>query len=162
MGLSNATIQIKNPKLPELKAVEIEALADTGAVHVCIPPHVQTQLKLDPIDEKEVTLADGSRKLVPYVGPIELRYQNRVGFTGALVMGDQPLLGAIAMEDMDLIVIPKTRKVIVNPDSPHVASSIAKSFIDGEANRAGFVGDAVSFRLAFILALSNENKKGDS
>ena len=126
MGLSNATIQIKNPKLPELEAVEIEALADTGAVHVCIPPPIQTQLQLDPIDEKEVTLADGSRKFVPYVGPIELRYQNRVGFTGAVVMGDQPLLGAIAMEDMDLIVIPKTRQVIVNPDSPHVASSIAK------------------------------------
>lgn len=138
MGLSNATIQIKNPKLPELEAVEIEALADTGAVHVCIPPHVQMQLKLDPIDEKEVTLADGSRKLVPYVGPIELRYQNRVGCTGAVVMGDQSLLGAIAVEDMDLIVIPKTRKVIVNPDSPHVASSIAKSFIDGELNLAGF------------------------
>ena len=162
MGLSNATIQIKNPKLPELEAVEIEALADTGAVHVCIPPHVQTQLKLDPIDEKEVTLADGSRKFVPYVGPIELRYQNRVGVTGAVVMGDQPLLGAIAMEDMDLIVIQKTRKVIVNPDSPHVASSIAKSFIDGEANRAGFVGDVISLRSAFVLALSNENKKGDS
>ena len=162
MGLSNATIQIKNPKLPELEAVEIEALADTGAVHVCIPPHVQMQLKLDPIDEKEVTLADGGRKLVPYVGPIELRYQNRVGFTGALVMGDQPLLGAIAMEDMDLIVIPKTRKVMVNPDSPHVASSIAKSFTDGELNRPGFVGDVISLRSAFVLALSNENKKGDS
>lgn len=138
MGLSNATIQVKNPRLPELEAVEIEALADTGAVHTCIPPRVQMQLKLDPVEEKEVTLADGSRKFVPYVGPIELRYQNRVGFTGAVVMGDQPLLGAIAMEDMDLIVIPKTRKVIVNPDSPHVASSIVKSFIDGELNLAGF------------------------
>lgn len=162
MGLSNATIQIKNPKLPELEAVEIEALADTGAVHVCIPPHVQMQLNLDPVEEKEVTLADGSRKFVPYVGPIELRYQNRVGCTGALVMGDQPLLGTIAMEDMDLIVIPKTRKVIVNPDSPHVASSIAKSFIDGELNLADFVGDVISFRSEFVLALSNENKKGRS
>lgn len=162
MGLSNATIQIKNPKRPELEAVEIEALADTGAVHVCIPPHVQMQLKLDPIDEKEVTLANGSRKFVPYVGPIELRYQNRVGFTGAVVMGDQPLLGAIAMEDMDLIVIPQTRQVMVNPDSPNVASSIAKSFTDGEVNLAGFVGDGISFRSAFVLALSNENKKGRS
>lgn len=79
MGLAHATIQIKNPKLPELEAVEIEALADTGAVHVCIPPHVQTQLKLDPVDEKEVTPADGNRKFVPYVGPIALSNENKKG-----------------------------------------------------------------------------------
>jgi len=42
-----------------------------------------------------------------------------------LVMGDQALLGAIPMEDMDLVVVPKTRQVIVNPDSPDVASSVA-------------------------------------
>lgn len=126
MGLTNATITLKNPKLPELDAVEIEALADTGTVHLRIPSYIQRQLKLEEIDSKEVTLADGSQKLVPYVGPIELRYQNRVGFSGALVMGDQPLLGAIPMEDMDLVVVPKTREVIVNPASPNVASSIAK------------------------------------
>ena len=106
--------------------MEVQALADTGAVHVCIPAHVQMQLRLDAADEKEVTLADGSRRLVPYVGPIELRYANRVGFVGALVLGDQPLLGAIAMEDMDLVAVPKTRQVVVNPESPNIASSVAK------------------------------------
>ncbi len=126
MGLTNANIQLRNPRLPELEPVEIEALADTGAIHLCIPSHIQIQLKLEEIDKKEVTLADRSQKLVPYVGPIELRYKNRVGFAGALVMGDQPLLGAIPMEDMDLVVVPKTRKVIVNPNSPNIASSIAK------------------------------------
>ena len=126
MGLTNAKIQLRNPGLPELKAVEIDALADTGAVHLCIPSHIQHQLQLEETDTKEVTLADGSRKLVPYVGPIELRYQNRTGFSGALVMGDAPLLGVIPMEDMDLVVVPKTRQVIVNPLTPNVASSIAK------------------------------------
>ena len=72
------------------------------------------------------TLADGSRKLVPYVGPIELRYKNRIGFSGALVMGDMPLLGVIPMEDMDLVVVPKTRQVIVNPLNPNIASSVAR------------------------------------
>ncbi|NTV68190.1 MAG: clan AA aspartic protease [Chlorobaculum sp.] len=96
MDLTNAHIALRNPKRPELEPVEIDALAD------------------------------GSRKLVPYVGPIEMRYKNRVGFAGALVMGDQALLGAIPMEDMDLVVVPNTREVIVNPDSQNVASSIAK------------------------------------
>jgi clan AA aspartic protease len=126
MGLVNAKLILKNPRRPELKPVEVEALADSAAVHLCIPPHVQIQLELEEIDKKEVTLADGSQKLVPYVGPIELRFKKRVGFAGALVMGDQTLLGAIPMEDMDLIIIPKTRTIDVNPRSPNIATSIAK------------------------------------
>ena len=126
MGLTNANIQLRNPRLPELEPVTVDALADTAAVHLCIPPHIQIQLKLGEIDKKEVTLADGSQKLVSYVGPIELRYKNRVGFAGALVMGDQTRLGAIPMEDMDLVVVPKTRVIIVNPNSPNIPSTVAK------------------------------------
>ena len=126
MGLTNARILLRNPRRPELAAVEVDALADTGAIHLCIPLHIQMQLRLDEADAKEMTLADGSRKLVPYVGPIELRYRNRIGFTGALVMGDTPLLGAIPMEDMDLVVVPRTREVIVNPLNPNIATSVAK------------------------------------
>ena len=126
MGLANAKVLLANPKKPELEPVETEAQADSGAVHLCITEHIRIQLELDETDKKEVTLADGSQRLVPYVGPIELRFKNRVGFVGALVMGDQTLLGAIPMEDMDLVIIPKTRTVDVNPGSPNVATSIAK------------------------------------
>jgi clan AA aspartic protease len=126
MGLVNATVKLSNPRKPQLNPVEVEALADTGAVHLCIPEHVQLQLELDAIDHKEVVLADGSRRLIPYVGPIEIRFKNRIGFAGALVMGDQALLGAIPMEDMDLVVIPRTRTLDINPNSPNIATSIAK------------------------------------
>lgn len=126
MGFVNAKLVLKNPRIPELTPIEVDSLADSGAVHLCIPQHIQIQLELEETDKKEVTLADGSSKLVPHVGPIELRFKNRVGFAGALVMGDQILLGAIPMEDMDLVIIPKTRTLDVNPDSPNIASSIAK------------------------------------
>ncbi|MHC4178246.1 MAG: clan AA aspartic protease [Planctomycetota bacterium] len=126
MGLVNAKIVLKNPAKPAVSPIEIDALADSGAVHLCIPQHVQIQLKLDEIDRKEVILADGSRKLVPYVGPIEIRFKNRIGFAGALVMGDQPLLGVIAMEDMDLVIDPRSRALDVNPNSPNIATSVAK------------------------------------
>ncbi len=122
----SAQITLKNPRLTSLSAVETEVLADTGAVHLCIPEHVRLQLQLEEKDRKEVTLADGSKRLVPYVGPIEIKFKNRIGFTGALVMGDQVLLGAIPMEDMDLVVIPKERRLDVNPNSPNIACSIAK------------------------------------
>ena len=126
MGLVNAKILLRNPRVRNLKPLEVDALVDSGAVHLCIPEHIQIQLKLEEIDKKEVILADGERKIVPYVGPIEINFKNRIGFAGALVMGDQILLGAIPMEDMDLVVIPKKRILDVNPDSPNVATSIAK------------------------------------
>src|SRR5262245_37251358 len=126
MGLTQAKLSLKNPRKPELEAIEVQVLADSGSLHLCIPPHIQIHLGLEEAAKKEVTLADGSTKLVPYVGPVELLFKNRVGFAGALVMGDEVLLGAIPMEDMDLVIIPKTRILDVNPANPNVASSIVK------------------------------------
>jgi clan AA aspartic protease len=126
MGLAFAMLTLSNPRKSDLQPIEVEALADTGSVHLCIPEHVRLQLQLEGQGQKEVTIADGTRRLVPYVGPIEVRFKNRIGFVGALVMGDQVLLGAIPMEDMDLIVCPKDRQVDVNPQSPNVACSVAK------------------------------------
>ena len=125
MGLVNATVLLKNPRNQALAPVNVISLADTGSVHLCIPEHIRIQLELEEIDKKEVTLADGSKKLVPYVGPIEIHFKNRIGFAGALVMGDQVLFGAIPMEDMDLVVIPKTRVLDINPNSPNIGTSVA-------------------------------------
>ena len=126
MGLINSKLFIMNPRKPELEPIKVDALADTGAVHLCIPKHIQIQLELEEVDKKEVILADGNQKLIPYVGPIELHFKNRICFTGALVMGDQILLGVIPMEDMDLVIIPKTRTIDVNPSSPNIATTIVK------------------------------------
>ena len=126
MGLVNAEITLRNPRKPDLAPVTVPALADSGSLHLCIPQHIQIQLELEETGRKEATLADDSRRLVSYVGPIEIRFRNRVGFVGALVMGTQVLLGAIPMEDMDLVVIPSTRTLDVNPSSPNIATSIVK------------------------------------
>ncbi len=126
MGLVTAKVLIENPRKPTLRGVEVETLVDSGAVHLCIPEHIQIQLQFEETDKKEVTLADGSKKLVPYVGPVQIRFKNRVGFTGALVLGDQVLLGAIPMEDLDLVVLPREKVLDVNPNSPNIGTSIAK------------------------------------
>lgn len=104
MGLSYRMLTLKNPKDPSVEPVETAALADTGSVFLIIPEHIRLQLSLELHDRKEITLADGSRKMPPYVGPFECRYKNRSAFVGAIVMGDEVLLGAIPMEDMDLVV----------------------------------------------------------
>ena len=126
MGLVNAIVTLKNPRRDDLAPMEISVLVDTGAVHLCIPEHIRIQMALEVNDEKEVTLADGSKSLVPYVGPIEIRFKNRVGYVGALVLGDQALLGAIPVEDMDLVVLPREQKLDTNPNSPNIATSLAK------------------------------------
>jgi hypothetical protein len=41
-------------------------------------------------------------------------------------MGDEVLLGAIPMEDMDLVSLPQQRLADVNPQSPNFASGKAK------------------------------------
>jgi hypothetical protein len=45
---------------------------------------------------------------------------------GALAMGDQVLLGAIPMEDSDLLILPKERRLDVNPQNPIIAHSPGK------------------------------------
>jgi hypothetical protein len=53
-------------------------------------------------------------------------FGNRRCYGGAVVMGDEVLLGAVPMEDMDLIISPTHRKVVVNPASPNFPSALVK------------------------------------
>ncbi|MBY0578118.1 MAG: hypothetical protein K2P57_03635 [Burkholderiales bacterium] len=43
-----------------------------------------------------------------------------------MMMGDETLLGAIPMEDLDLVIHPLTQEITVNPESPDMPSSLAK------------------------------------
>jgi clan AA aspartic protease len=126
MGLVLATVVVRNPSQPTRPPVTVEALVDSGALHLCLPEAVCTALGLEAIDQRAVSLADGSTQIVPYVGPVELRVLGRVGICGALVLGDQALLGVIPLEDLDLVIVPKTRTLAVNPQSPQIGRSLAK------------------------------------
>lgn len=126
MGIIRTVFQFSNPTLPQLQPVQAAALIDTGAVHLCLPEHIAIQLDLRELEKREVTLANGHRISVPYCGPVEIRFKNRRCFTGAMIMGDEPLMGAIPLEDMDLVVIPNRQAVDVNPASPNIPMSLAK------------------------------------
>lgn len=126
MGLIRTQISLLNHTNSILQSVQVHALVDTGALHLCIPEHVALQLDLKELEQREVLLADGKRKRVPYCGPVEVRFKNRKCFVGALVLGDECLLGAIPMEDMDLVVHPSRLSIDINPQSPNIAVSTAK------------------------------------
>ncbi len=129
MGYVRTNIELRNPRKNEITPLKIGALVDTGALMLCIPEHVKIQLDLEELEKREVTTADGKRQLVPYVGPVLVKFENRNCFVGALVLGDEVLLGAVPMEDMDLIVSPAHKKVVVNPDSPNFPHALVKSFM---------------------------------
>lgn len=124
MELIYADIELINPREPLLKPLQVRSLVDTGAITLCIPEHVVIQLKLEELEKQEVTTAEGRRVLVPYVGPIQTHFENRNCFTGALVLGDEVLLGAVPMEDMDLVVNPRLQSVTVNPESPNIPTVV--------------------------------------
>jgi len=127
MGHAYADIELSNPRRPDLDSMKARALADTGSMMLCIPRHVAMQLHLEAAYEREVTLADGSKQMVPYVGPIHLKFGKRGCFVGAFVIGDEVLLGAVPMEDMDLVISPSGRSVTVNPESPNIPHGKVKA-----------------------------------
>lgn len=126
MGLIRAKIELRNALDNRLLPYEADALVDTGALLLCIPEHVATQLSLPTLQEREATTADGKRHLCPYVGPVEVTFDNRSCFVGALVFGDEVLLGAVPMEDLDLIISPAKQMVIINPESPNLPTAPIK------------------------------------
>lgn len=126
MGQIQTKIALSNPREAELDPLEVEALVNTGAATLCIPEHVAIQLNLQVLEQREVTTADGNKHKCDYVGPVQIRFGNRSCFSGALVLGDSVLLGAIPMEDMDLVIHPLDRTVSVNPENPNMPSAIVK------------------------------------
>ena len=119
-----ADLILANPAKENLQAITASALVDTGALFLCIPAHIALQLQLTEYEKREVTIADGSKRLVPYVGPVKINYLNRMCLTGALVLGEMVLLGAIPIEDMDLVIHPAQLSITVNPNNPNIAGAL--------------------------------------
>ena len=127
MGHVFAEIELSNPRQTALSSITVQALADTSALMLCIPEHIALQLRLETESIREVSVADGRSMNVPYVGPIKVSFGDRFCYVGALVLGDEVLLGAVPMEDMDLIVNPSRREVAVNPANPNIPHARVKS-----------------------------------
>jgi hypothetical protein len=57
MGLVYAEIGLRNPKLEDKNYIIQKCLVDTGALHLCIPKHVQIQLQLDELNKEDPSAA---------------------------------------------------------------------------------------------------------
>ena len=126
MGIAHADISLENIILK--RKIEVKALVDSRSVFMTVPQHVAVQLgfDLDEVSTREAVLADGSRKRVPMIGPLRVHFSDRYCDLSALVLGDEPLFGAVPMEMMDLVLHPARQSLTVNPENPYIPAALVK------------------------------------
>jgi clan AA aspartic protease len=134
MGLTYADIELINADdvalarkhivgQEEIKRVHVNMLVDCGALNLCINESIQAQLQLLFLERRIAELANGNREAYDLVGPVVVKFKNRQTVCNALVLqgNNEPLFGAIPMEDMDVLIHPARQELIVNPEHPYLA-----------------------------------------
>lgn len=133
MGLVYAEITLINAldqllfdedRLPvsKIRSLKANMLVDSGAYMMAINEEAMHQLGMKPKEEKTVNLVDGSIITLPVVKPLFVKFENRHATCSAIVLpgNTEMLLGAIPMEEMDVLIHPNTNKLIVNPAHPNI------------------------------------------
>ena len=107
----------------EVKKMTVKMLVDSGAYMMGITETIQEQLNLSFIEKRKAVLADGGVKEYDVVGPIIVKFKNRTATCSAMVLegSSESLLGAIPMEEMDVLIHPQRQELIVNPEHPYYA-----------------------------------------
>jgi len=139
MGLVYAEIELINTEdlmlhrrrlLAEdkIKRMRIRAMVDSGSYMMVITDDIRQQLDLPLIQEQMFRLADDSEIQGEVVGPVEIHFENRSTTVRAVVLpgAEEPLLGSIPLEDLDVVIDPKQQRLIVNPKSPDIATKYLK------------------------------------
>ena len=93
-------------KEAEIRQTTVQAMVDAGARTLVISEAVRQQLGLELKEERRATLANKTTVICNYTGPVDIHWKNRSCSVRALVLPDtaEILLGAIPLEDMDLII----------------------------------------------------------
>ena len=107
----------------DIMRLQLNVLVDSGAYMMAINETIQSQLELPFVEKRKVQIADGSVVEYDVVGPVDVRFANRKATCNTFVLpGDaEPLLGAIPMEEMDVLIHPQRQQLIVNPQHPNYA-----------------------------------------
>jgi clan AA aspartic protease len=102
----------------EVKRMHINMLADSGAFMLCINQEIQSYLQLPFIEKRSAVMANGIVVEFDTVVPIMVKFKNRTSVCNAYVLNgnEEPLLGAIPIEEMDVLIHPSRQQLIVNPE----------------------------------------------
>ncbi|MEK7477630.1 MAG: clan AA aspartic protease [Candidatus Coatesbacteria bacterium] len=93
------------------RRLNVTALVDTGASLTVIPRQVARQLALVPFRDVMVEMADGRSRRMP-VAQVLVRVDGRSAPASVFIStGNEVLLGAEALELLDITVDPKRRRL---------------------------------------------------
>ena len=125
MGTVYAEITLKNARdngkareglimEEDARTVTVQAIVDTGAMSLVIDEELCDKLGLKIQREKYALVANGERVKCKVTEAVEVHWKNRLSILSATVIpgAKKVLLGAIPLEDMDLIVNPVTQELI--------------------------------------------------
>jgi clan AA aspartic protease len=104
----------------QVRSVQLEALVATGATMMLLPQEVVEVLGLKRSGQAVVTYADSRKDELDIAGVVTVRIGRRSTNVNCLVgpLNCEPLIGQVVLEELDLIVDPKPKKLTVRPESP--------------------------------------------
>jgi clan AA aspartic protease len=102
----------------EIRVYEADALVNTGAFSSVIPANVMKQLGLLTSGQRVAEYADGRNDVVKLTEPITFSIFGRETTEGAMILGDEVIIGQTILEVLDLQVDSRNQKLIPNPAHP--------------------------------------------
>ena len=98
----------------DIRRINVRAMVDTGALSLIISEDIRKALGLELHGMRPVAMADQTIKTCNATEPVEIHWENRTSIIPAVVLEDatEVLLGAIPLQDMDLIVDPARHQLI--------------------------------------------------
>ena len=121
MGVTYATIKVKR-FLSDEDPIELRVKVDSGATMLVLPGWVQERFSFPILRKQSVKYADERREQRDVAAGVEIEVCCRKGVFDAIVepRKEYGLLGAIVMEELDLILEPRELKLYPNPRSPEI------------------------------------------
>lgn len=111
MGLTYLTVEVASPAAPNVSK-PVEFFVDSGVFHSVAPASLLNCLGIEPLNEQEFRLADGS-KVVRRKGAAVFRYADGAGGADVIFgeVGDSNLLGTTTLGALGLVLDPLRREL---------------------------------------------------
>ena len=100
-----------------IRTAEVEAIVDTGAAYLCLPPAIVAQLGLRYSRSRFVQTANGRAERKIFAGA-QYTIGERTSEMPVMQNDEEtpPLIGYLVLQDLDFVVDPNSEKLIPNPE----------------------------------------------
>jgi clan AA aspartic protease len=107
-------VQLGHKKNEDIRTATVTAVVDTGSMYMVINEELSQKLGLRVTGEKIVHIANGQRINCKLVEAVKVQWKNRDAVAPAIIIPgpEKILLGAIALEGMDLMVNPVNQELV--------------------------------------------------